>query len=139
MPSRTSRFQSLVEQAAACRLCPNLADQPAVLSSGNGSLNAQVVFVAEAPGRFGAGRTGIPFSGDQSGKNFETLLDHTGWGPATTAAPPPKKYEIVLPIWNLLWKSSNLKSSSPSELSVLKLSITSWGPNTSSQKSSPAR
>lgn len=79
MSSRTSRFKKLVEQAATCRICPNLADQPAVLSSCNGSLNAQVVFVAEAPGRFGAGRTGVPFSGDQSGKNFETLLAHTGW------------------------------------------------------------
>ncbi len=38
-----------------------------------------MVFVAEAPGRFGAGRTGVPFSGDQSGKNFEILLDHAGW------------------------------------------------------------
>lgn len=79
MSSRTSRFKKLVEQAATCRICPNLADQPAVLSSCNGSLKAQVVFVAEAPGRFGAGRTGVPFSGDQSGKNFETLLSHTGW------------------------------------------------------------
>jgi uracil-DNA glycosylase len=79
MPSRTSRFKQLVGQAAQCRICPNLADQPAVLSSKNGSLNAQVVFVAEAPGRFGAGRTGVPFSGDQSGKNFEILLDHIGW------------------------------------------------------------
>jgi DNA polymerase len=32
--------------------------------------------VAEAPGRFGAGRTGIPFHGDKSGDNFETLLKH---------------------------------------------------------------
>lgn len=79
MLSRTRRFKSLVGLAAACRICQNLADQPAVLSPSNGSLNAQVVFVAEAPGRFGAGRTGIPFSGDQSGKNFETLLDHIGW------------------------------------------------------------
>lgn len=66
-------------QAAKCRVCPRLAEQPAVLGSGNGSLTAQVVFVAEAPGRFGAGRTGIPFSGDRSGKNFETLLSHIGW------------------------------------------------------------
>ena len=79
MSSRTSRFKKLSTEAAQCRVCPKLADQPAVLSSGNGSLTAQVVFVAEAPGRFGAGRTGIPFSGDQSGKNFETLLNHIGW------------------------------------------------------------
>lgn len=79
MPDRAKTFNRLVKQAAKCQVCPNLADQPAVLSSRNGSLTAQVVFVAEAPGRFGAGRTGIPFSGDQSGKNFEVLLDHAGW------------------------------------------------------------
>ncbi|GJL77605.1 MAG: uracil-DNA glycosylase [Nitrospinaceae bacterium] len=79
MPTPTSEFKRLIQKAAACRICPKLAEQPAILSSGNGSLSAQVVFVAEAPGRFGAGRTGIPFSGDQSGKNFETLLNHIGW------------------------------------------------------------
>ena len=79
MPNRAKHFNRLAIQAAECRVCPNLADQSAVLSSGNGSLTAQVVFVAEAPGRFGAGRTGIPFSGDQSGKNFEILLSHAGW------------------------------------------------------------
>jgi uracil-DNA glycosylase family 4 len=79
MPDRAKGFNRLAKQAAKCRVCPNLADQSAVLSKGNGSLNAEVVFVAEAPGRFGAGRTGIPFSGDQSGKNFEILLDHAGW------------------------------------------------------------
>ena len=79
MPDRAKDFNRLAKQAAKCRVCPNLADQSAVLSKDNGSLNAEVVFVAEAPGRFGAGRTGIPFSGDQSGKNFEILLDHAGW------------------------------------------------------------
>jgi uracil-DNA glycosylase len=71
-------FHSLEKKAASCRLCPCLADQPAVLSSSNGSLNAQIVFVAEAPGRFGAGRTGVPFQGDRSGDNFEILLKHIG-------------------------------------------------------------
>ena len=79
MLNRAKCFNRLAKQAAECRVCPNLADQSAVLGSGNGSLTAQVVFVAEAPGRFGAGRTGIPFSGDQSGKNFEILLSHAGW------------------------------------------------------------
>ena len=79
MPDRAKDFNRLAKQADKCRVCPNLADQSAVLGPGNGSLTAEVVFVAEAPGRFGAGRTGIPFSGDQSGKNFEILLDHAGW------------------------------------------------------------
>jgi DNA polymerase len=33
------------------------------------------MFVGEAPGRKGADRTRVPFSGDQSGQNFERFLD----------------------------------------------------------------
>ena len=55
-----------------------MADLPAVLSSKNGSIYTDLIFVAEAPGRFGAGRTGIPFHGDRSGNNFELLLNHAG-------------------------------------------------------------
>jgi uracil-DNA glycosylase len=78
-PEQTrKKFKLLEKQATRCRLCPDLADQPAILSSANGNLNAKIVFVAEAPGRFGAGRTGIPFHGDKSGDNFETLLKHIG-------------------------------------------------------------
>jgi len=33
-----------------------------------------VMFIGEAPGRKGADRTRTPFSGDQSGKNFERFL-----------------------------------------------------------------
>ncbi len=32
----------------------------------------------EAPGRLGGDRTGVPFSGDQSGRNFERLLTAAG-------------------------------------------------------------
>ena len=55
-----------------------MADLPAVLSSQNGSIYSDLIFVAEAPGRLGAGRTGVPFRGDRSGDNFELLLDHVG-------------------------------------------------------------
>jgi len=77
-PVTRKAFKRLERQASSCRLCPALADQPAILSLANGNLNAKIVFVAEAPGRFGAGRTGIPFHGDKSGNNFETLLAHIG-------------------------------------------------------------
>ena len=78
-PEQTrKKFKRLEKKATGCRLCPALADQPAILSSANGNLNAKIVFVAEAPGRFGAGRTGIPFHGDKSGDNFEILLKHIG-------------------------------------------------------------
>jgi uracil-DNA glycosylase family 4 len=38
-----------------------------------------VMFVAEAPGRLGAARTGLPLHGDATGRNFEWLLDQVGW------------------------------------------------------------
>jgi uracil-DNA glycosylase family 4 len=37
-----------------------------------------VLFVAEAPGRFGGDRTGVPLYGDRSGANFAALLAAAG-------------------------------------------------------------
>lgn len=36
------------------------------------------MFIGEAPGRKGADRTRVPFSGDQSGKNFDRFLTSIG-------------------------------------------------------------
>ena len=55
-----------------------MCDRAAVLSNLNGPLNGLVMFVGEAPGRKGADRTRIPFSGDQSGKNFDRFLASAG-------------------------------------------------------------
>jgi uracil-DNA glycosylase family 4 len=49
-----------------------------VLSELNGSVEAKILFVGEAPGRKGADRTRIPFSGDQSGVNFDRYLNSIG-------------------------------------------------------------
>jgi uracil-DNA glycosylase family 4 len=38
------------------------------------------MFVGEAPGRLGAGRSGVPFSGDESGRRFDALLALAGLG-----------------------------------------------------------
>ena len=51
-----------------------MCEKAAVLSALNGPLDARVMFIGEAPGRKGADRTRIPFSGDQSGKNFDRFL-----------------------------------------------------------------
>ncbi|MGD9630019.1 MAG: uracil-DNA glycosylase [Pyrinomonadaceae bacterium] len=48
------------------------------MSELNGSLNPKVMFIAEAPGRQGADRTRRPFYGDNSGRNFQILLDSIG-------------------------------------------------------------
>ena len=46
-----------------------------MLSCANGPLDARVLFVAEAPGRLGGDRTGVPLTSDQTGRNFQRLLD----------------------------------------------------------------
>src|SRR5438045_3339821 len=49
-----------------------------VLTAANGIIRARALFIAEAPGRGGAERTGVPFSGDFSGRTFERLLAEAG-------------------------------------------------------------
>ena len=51
-----------------------MCGRTAVLSSLNGPLEARIMFIGEAPGRKGADRTRVPFSGDQSGQNFDRYL-----------------------------------------------------------------
>lgn len=78
MRNRKQAFRQLCQQAAACTVCPRMTQQKAVLSAANGSLSAKILFASEAPGRFGSGRTGIPFHGDRSGDHFEELIAHIG-------------------------------------------------------------
>ena len=46
-----------------------------VLNRSSGAINADIMFVGEAPGRLGADDSGIPFHGDRSGHNFESLIE----------------------------------------------------------------
>ena len=75
---KREQFAELVAEAANCTRCPAMCGRAAVLSELNGSTNARVMFIGEAPGRKGADQTRTPFSGDQSGKNFEGFLDAAG-------------------------------------------------------------
>ena len=50
-----------------------------MLSARNGNTSARLLLVAEAPGARGAERTGVPFCGDASGRNFERLLERAGF------------------------------------------------------------
>ncbi len=76
---RDAEFAALVATVAACRHCPAMEGRRRVLTTANGDIDAPVLFIAEAPGRGGAERTGVPFSGDFSGRTFERLLDEAGW------------------------------------------------------------
>jgi len=72
--SKREQFATLAAAAAVCTRCPAMCERAAVLSEWNGPVDAQIMFIGEAPGRKGADRTRIPFAGDQSGQNFERFL-----------------------------------------------------------------
>ena len=67
-------FDELIKEAAGCTQCPAMCGRSAVLSELNGSPDARIMFIGEAPGRKGADRTRVPFSGDQSGANLDRFL-----------------------------------------------------------------
>jgi uracil-DNA glycosylase family 4 len=75
---KQAHFNRLVAEAAVCTRCPSMCDRTAVLSERNGRISARVMFIGEAPGRKGADRTHVPFSGDQSGQNFDRFLASIG-------------------------------------------------------------
>ena len=71
---KVKQFSKLIADAASCRRCAAMCERVAVLSELNGPLTARIMFIGEAPGRKGADQTRVPFSGDQSGKNFDRFL-----------------------------------------------------------------
>lgn len=71
---RWDRFADLVARVARCRRCPTMEGRRRVLSASNGTPAARVMFIAEAPGRFGGEVCGVPLTLDQSGRAFERLL-----------------------------------------------------------------
>ncbi len=71
-------FNDLAERVRGCRLCLRMEGRTRVLGGANGNLKARIVFVAEAPGRLGADRSGVPLSGDQTRRNFAALLAEAG-------------------------------------------------------------
>src|SRR6266576_5440141 len=76
--AKERRFTEIVAEAASCTRCTAMCGRSAVLSELNGSTSARVMFIGEAPGRKGADRTRVPFSGDQSGENFDRFLASIG-------------------------------------------------------------
>lgn len=77
--SRERRLQELGMAVQHCNLCERLGGRTKVLSQANGNVRSKILFIAEAPGRLGADRTGIPLFGDKTGENFENLLGNVGW------------------------------------------------------------
>lgn len=78
MSAAEAALAALCADAAACQACATMAGRRRVLTPANGRPGARVLFIGEAPGRLGGERTGVPFSGDRTGRNFERLLEAAG-------------------------------------------------------------
>lgn len=72
--NQDQHFDALTTTVSSCRRCPRMEGRTRVLGRANGALAARVLFIAEAPGRFGADAVGIPLAGDRTGRTFELLL-----------------------------------------------------------------
>lgn len=75
---KEAKFVDLVHRVRACQKCPRMQGSARVLGPGCGPLDAQLMFVGEAPGRLGADGSHLPFHGDKSGHNFEELIEQVG-------------------------------------------------------------
>lgn len=76
--SKQQLYADLVTRVADCDLCLRMRDRRKVLGPSNGDLDSPVVFIAEAPGRLGADKYGVPLHGDQAGRNFDMLMASAG-------------------------------------------------------------
>lgn len=78
MKVKEARFVNLIARVQACQKCPRMKHSAHVLGPGCGPLDAEVVLIGEAPGRLGADGSHLPFHGDKSGHNFESLIEQVG-------------------------------------------------------------
>ena len=72
-------FEELVNKVSSCNGCPRMEKRTRVLGLACGKLDAQILFIGEAPGRLGADISGIPFTGDQTGDNFNEFIESIHW------------------------------------------------------------
>jgi DNA polymerase len=70
-------YDALCARVRDCYVCDAM-NHVHVLGATNGPLDADVLFVAEAPGRLGAARTGVPMTSDVTGRRFHAFLAHAG-------------------------------------------------------------
>lgn len=73
------RFKDFINSVQYCDLCPRMNHRIKVLSPLNGNIHSNVLFIAEAPGRLGADKTGVPLFGDKTGDNYEKMIKSINW------------------------------------------------------------
>jgi uracil-DNA glycosylase family 4 len=75
MPTALAMLQASMRE---CCDCAALVKCRSRVVPGDGVVPARVMFVGIAPGRFGGDITGVPFSGDRSGKLLRMMIEKTG-------------------------------------------------------------
>lgn len=76
--TKEKKIKELCSDIQLCHKCERLTQSRNKIVNGYGDLNAQVIFIGEAPGRLGADITGIPFTRDKSGKILQRMLHMIG-------------------------------------------------------------
>lgn len=74
-----SLLQRVRDSVSICILCPDLVVSRQLYPYGKptfgfGNPNSPIFFIGEAPGKYGCGTTGIPFTRDRSGEYFKRIL-----------------------------------------------------------------
>src|SRR5712692_5448301 len=69
-----TELEELQASMLGCRKCAALVRCRSRVVPGHGASSAAFAFVGLAPGRFGGDRSGIPFSGDRSGKLLRKMI-----------------------------------------------------------------
>lgn len=72
------RLAELQDAMLSCARCAALVRCRSRVVPGDGAVNAAVAFVGIAPGRLGGDRTGVPFSGDRSGRLLREMIAAAG-------------------------------------------------------------
>jgi uracil-DNA glycosylase family 4 len=73
-----ARLAELQSSMLGCARCDALVRCRSRVVPGAGAVGAAVAFVGIAPGRFGGDRTGVPFSGDRSGRLLREMIAAAG-------------------------------------------------------------
>ncbi len=80
-----------------CTRCPALVANRQRIVRGYGDPQARLMIVGEAPGYRGADRTGVPFTGDRSGRRLQALLIALGLSQESDpAVETPRLYGVWL-------------------------------------------
>ena len=79
-----------------CTNCPELAESRETIVHGYGDVGAEFLFVGEMPSSGGANRTGVPFTGDETGRTVQRILCELGLSESDPDSAEPEIDNVFL-------------------------------------------